>query len=128
MEMDFTALLTSHFLAVVVLACLVVGYIIKHASFCKRINNDDIPVILAVLWFSIWQYLGYRLNLQCTVHLWVWLPPDCIRDLKDLSKVIQQKELNDEFYYNNGSDHLVLQLHRWLVGIMENCERSKKTK
>ena len=49
MEMDFTALLTSHFLAVVVLACLVVGYIIKHASFCKRINNDDIPVILAVL-------------------------------------------------------------------------------
>lgn len=36
MEMDFAALLTSHFLAVVVLACLVVGYIIKHASFCKR--------------------------------------------------------------------------------------------
>lgn len=33
----------------IVLACLVVGYIIKHASFCKRINNDDIPVILAVL-------------------------------------------------------------------------------
>ena len=49
MEMDFTALLTSHFLAVVVLACLVVVYIIKHARFCKRINNDDIPVILAVL-------------------------------------------------------------------------------
>ena len=49
MEMDFTALLTNNFLVVVVLACLVVGYIIKHASFCKRINNDDIPVILAAL-------------------------------------------------------------------------------
>lgn len=53
MEMDFTALLTSHFLAVVVLACLVVGYIIKHASFCKRINNDDIPVILAALGLAL---------------------------------------------------------------------------
>ena len=49
MVMDFTALLTNNFLVVVVLACLVVGYIIKHASFCKRINNDDIPVILAAL-------------------------------------------------------------------------------
>ena len=49
MDMDFTALLTNNFLVVVVLACLVVGYIIKHASFCKRINNDDIPVILAAL-------------------------------------------------------------------------------
>ena len=29
-------------------ACLVIGYIIKHATFFKWIPNDDIPVILAV--------------------------------------------------------------------------------
>ena len=28
---------------------MVVGYIIKHASFFKWVKNDDIPVILAVV-------------------------------------------------------------------------------
>lgn len=46
--MDFT-ILTEYFVLVVVVACLVVGYIIKHATFLKRIPNDDIPVILAVI-------------------------------------------------------------------------------
>ena len=46
--MDFTTL-TNHFVLVVLLACLVVGYIIKHATFLKKIPNDDIPVILAVV-------------------------------------------------------------------------------
>ena len=46
--MDFS-ILTENFVYVVVLACLVVGYIIKHASFFKWINNNDIPVILAVV-------------------------------------------------------------------------------
>ena len=46
--MDFT-FLTEYFVAVVLVACLVVGYIIKHATFLKWINNDDIPVILAVV-------------------------------------------------------------------------------
>ena len=45
--MDFTAL-TEYFVMVVVVACLVVGYIIKHATICKRIPNGDIPVILAI--------------------------------------------------------------------------------
>lgn len=45
--MDFT-LLTEHFVIVVVVACLVVGYCLKHATVCKRIPNNDIPVILAV--------------------------------------------------------------------------------
>lgn len=47
--MDFTKILTDHFVLVVMVACLVVGYIIKHATFLKRIPNDDIPVILAVV-------------------------------------------------------------------------------
>lgn len=46
--MDFTVL-TEHFVLVVLIACLVVGYIIKHASFMKWLPNDDIPIILAVL-------------------------------------------------------------------------------
>lgn len=41
--------LAQHFVLVVVVACLVVGYIIKHASFLKWIPNNDIPVILAVI-------------------------------------------------------------------------------
>lgn len=45
--MDFT-MISENFILIVVLACLVIGYIIKHASFLKWINNDDIPVILAV--------------------------------------------------------------------------------
>lgn len=45
--MDFTQL-TEHFVLVVLVACLVVGYIIKHATIFKWIPNDDIPVILAV--------------------------------------------------------------------------------
>ena len=44
---DFTEF-TAAFVGAVVLACLVVGYIIKHASFLKWIPNDDIPVILAI--------------------------------------------------------------------------------
>ena len=46
--MDFSSL-TEYFVLVVVVACLVVGYIIKHATFLKWIPNDDIPPILAVL-------------------------------------------------------------------------------
>lgn len=46
--MDFTVL-TEHFVLVVTVACLVIGYIIKHASLFKRIPNNDIPAILAVI-------------------------------------------------------------------------------
>lgn len=45
--MDFSAL-TQYFVIVVMVACLVLGYIIKHATFLKWIPNDDIPPILAV--------------------------------------------------------------------------------
>lgn len=46
--MDFLSL-TKYFVFVVMVACLVVGYIIKHATFFKWIPNDDIPIILAVV-------------------------------------------------------------------------------
>lgn len=47
--MDFVTIFTDHFVLVVMVACLVVGYIIKHATFLKWIPNDDIPVALAIL-------------------------------------------------------------------------------
>lgn len=46
--MDFSVVL-EHFELIVILACLVVGYIIKHATFLNKIPNNDIPVILAVI-------------------------------------------------------------------------------
>ena len=46
--MDFTSI-TENFTLVVLLGCLVVGYIIKHATFLKIIPNDFIPVILAAV-------------------------------------------------------------------------------
>ena len=46
--MDF-AILTEHFVLVVMVACLVVGYIIKHASFMKWMPNNDIPIALALV-------------------------------------------------------------------------------
>ena len=45
--MDFS-ILSEHFVLVVLTACVVVGYCIKHATFLKWIHNDDIPVVLAV--------------------------------------------------------------------------------
>lgn len=47
--MDFESIFNQNFVILVMLACLIIGYIIKHASFLKWVNNDDIPVILAVL-------------------------------------------------------------------------------
>lgn len=43
------SILSEYFVTVVLVACLVVGYIIKHATFFKWINNNDIPVILAII-------------------------------------------------------------------------------
>ena len=55
--MDFT-FLTEYFVAVVLVACLVVGYIINNATFLQWIKNDNIPVVLAVF--------GCILNLVVT--------------------------------------------------------------
>lgn len=51
MEIDLTMLAQyKEFVAILtVLACLVLGYIIKHSSIFKWIKNDNIPAILAVV-------------------------------------------------------------------------------
>lgn len=64
--MDFTVL-TEHFVLVVIVACLVVGYIIKHASFMKWLPNNDIPVILAVIG-ALFNLLVSGLSFESVVY------------------------------------------------------------
>lgn len=45
--MDFSAL-SNYFVVVVLIACLILGYCLKHGSFFSWIPNSDIPIILAV--------------------------------------------------------------------------------
>ena len=45
MELNFT----QYYIPIVVVACLIVGYCIKHISWLAKISNDYIPTILAVL-------------------------------------------------------------------------------
>ena len=45
---DITSLFSKYFVLVVFVAC---G--IKHATFLKKIPNDDIPVILAIIGFIL---------------------------------------------------------------------------
>lgn len=49
MNVDFAKILLDHFVVVVFVACLIVGYIVKHASFLKWIPNNDIPIVLAIV-------------------------------------------------------------------------------
>lgn len=64
--MDFT-MLTEYFVLVVMVACLVVGYIIKHATFLKWIPNDDIPPILAVFG-AVLNLLVSGLSIESAVY------------------------------------------------------------
>lgn len=53
--MDFTNL-TEHFVLVVVVACLILGYIIK--KWIKDVNNKYIPTILAVVGLVLNGFIG----------------------------------------------------------------------
>lgn len=46
--MDLT-FITDHYIPVVLVACLVVGYCIKHIKWLDAVSNDYIPSILALL-------------------------------------------------------------------------------
>ena len=49
---DFT-FLSDYYVVVVMVACLILGYIIKHASFMKWLPNNDIPAVLAVVGLAL---------------------------------------------------------------------------
>lgn len=46
--MEFNSL-EKYFVVSVIVACLILGYLIKHTSIFKRIPNSDIPAIVAVV-------------------------------------------------------------------------------
>ena len=46
--MDLT-FITQHYIPVVLVACLVVGYCIKHIKWLDAVSNEYIPSILAIL-------------------------------------------------------------------------------
>jgi hypothetical protein len=47
-KMDLT-FITQHYIPVVLVACLVVGYCIKHIKWLEAVSNQYIPSILAIL-------------------------------------------------------------------------------
>lgn len=46
MDLSF---ITEHYIPVVLVACLVVGYCIKHIGWLEAVSNEYIPLILAIL-------------------------------------------------------------------------------
>lgn len=50
MDLSFIA---EHYVPVVLVACLVVGYCIKHISWLEAVSNEYIPTLLAVLGASL---------------------------------------------------------------------------
>ena len=46
MELNF---LSDYYIPVVLVACLIVGYCIKHVTWLDKVANEYIPTILAVL-------------------------------------------------------------------------------
>lgn len=46
--MDFN-MISEYLVFVVMLGCLVIGYLLKNSNVFKFVNNKDIPVILAVI-------------------------------------------------------------------------------
>ena len=64
--LDFASL-SEYFVLVVIVACLVMGYIIKHATFLKWIPNDDIPVILAVIGIIV-NLIASGVSLESVVY------------------------------------------------------------
>lgn len=46
MNLDF---LTDYYIPVVLVACMIVGYCIKHIRWLEKVSNQYIPLILAVL-------------------------------------------------------------------------------
>lgn len=65
--MNFSAIFADHYVTVVVLGCLILGYCIKNLSICKKIPNNDIPAILAVVG-AILYVINSGLSLDSVVY------------------------------------------------------------
>lgn len=65
--MDLT-FITDHYIPVVLVACLVVGYCIKHINWLDAVSNDYIPTILALLGAALGCVAVSQVSLENIVY------------------------------------------------------------
>lgn len=60
--------ITQNYIPVVLVACLVVGYCIKHITWLDKVGNEYIPTILAVLGAVLGCVAGGGITLESIVY------------------------------------------------------------
>lgn len=65
MDLSF---ITEHYIPVVLIACLVVGYCIKHIKWLDVISNEYIPTILALLGAALGCVAASHISLENIVY------------------------------------------------------------
>lgn len=60
--------LTQYYMPLVMIACLIIGYCIKHISWLERVGNEYIPTILAVAGAALACMANSSLSLQNIVY------------------------------------------------------------
>lgn len=65
MDLSF---ITEHYIPVVLIACLVVGYCIKHIKWLEAISNEYIPSILAILGAALGCLAVSQISLESIVY------------------------------------------------------------
>ena len=65
MDLSF---ITEHYIPVVLVACLVVGYCIKHIGWLEKVSNEYIPSILAILGAALGCVAAGSVSLENVVY------------------------------------------------------------
>lgn len=65
MDLSF---ITDYYIPIVVVACLAVGYCIKHIPWLDQVSNDYIPVIMLVLGAVLGCLASKEITLEAIVY------------------------------------------------------------
>lgn len=60
--------ITEYYMPVVVVACLIVGYCVKHITWLDRVSNQYIPAVLAALGAVLACVANSSTNLEIIVY------------------------------------------------------------
>lgn len=60
--------LTDYYMPIVIIACLIVGYCIKHISWLDKLSNEYIPAILAALGAAVGCIASGGVTLETIVY------------------------------------------------------------
>lgn len=60
--------ITENYMTLVVLACLVVGYCIKHITWLDKLSNPYIPTIMALLGAILGCIANQEISLEAVVY------------------------------------------------------------